>query len=118
MTRRMERISEVVRGEIARVLRQEAADPRLRLVTLTRVDVAPDLRNAVVYWSVFDTNQDLDLASVQDGLESAAGFVRGGMARELPLKRVPELRFCHDPSLEQGSEILSLLRDIADEQKT
>jgi len=40
------------------------------------------------------------------------------MARELPLKRVPELRFCHDPSLEQGSEILSLLRDIADEQKT
>jgi ribosome-binding factor A len=118
VTRRTDRISEVVRGEVARVIRQEASDPRLRLVTLTRVDVAPDLSHALVFWSVFEPTGDVDLQGVQDALDSASGFVRGRIARALPLKRVPELRFRYDPSLEQGNETLSLLRDIADEQKT
>ena len=52
MTRRTERVSELVREEVARVLREDAQDPRLRLVTLTRVDVSPDLSNAIVYYSV------------------------------------------------------------------
>ena len=49
MSRRTERIAEQLRAEIARILREEATDPRTRLVTLTRVDVAPDLSNALVF---------------------------------------------------------------------
>ena len=57
---------------------------------------------------------DASIESTQDGLESAAAFMRGRLARELSLKRTPELRFRFDPSLAQGSEMLSLLKRIAD----
>jgi ribosome-binding factor A len=112
MSRRTLKISQLLKGEVARALREEATDPRLELVTLTRIDVAPDLSNAVVYWSVMgDTSEDR-LKTVATGLDSAAGFLRGRIARTLPLKRTPELRFRHDPSLALASETLTLLRDL------
>lgn len=110
MSRRTQRIAEQLRAEIARVLREEVADPRIGLVTLTGVDVAPDLANARVYWSTLGG----DVEATARGLESAAGFLRGRLARALPLKRVPELRFRHDPSLELGDRTLALLRDEGD----
>ena len=118
MTRRTERIAEQLRGEIARVLREEASDPRVELVSLTRVDVAPDLSNAVVFWSAMDMQGCARAGEMQDGLESAAGFVRKRLARELPLRRMPELRFRHDPSLALGSETLNLLRTLDAESGT
>lgn len=113
MSRRTARIAEQLKGEIARVLSREANDPRLRLVTVTRVDAAPDFSHALVFWSCMDTS-DASIEATQDGLESAAAFVRGRLARELSLKRTPELRFRYDPSLALGSETLSLLRRISD----
>ena len=53
MTRRTERIASELLAEISRLLREEVSDPRVGLVTLTRVDVAPDLSHALVYWSAF-----------------------------------------------------------------
>lgn len=117
MTRRTERVGELVREEVARVLREDVADPRLNLVTLTRVDVAPDFSHALVLWSVIETAEGPDAESVQEGLDGAAAFVRGRLARKLSLKRVPQLRFRHDPSLELGSRTLAVLREIADEDK-
>ncbi len=113
MSRRTARIAEQLKGEIARVLSREANDPRLRLVTVTRVDAAPDLSHALVFWSSMDSS-DASIDATQDGLESAAPFVRGRLARVLSLKRTPELRFRYDPSLAQGSEMLSLLRRLSD----
>jgi ribosome-binding factor A len=109
---RTERIGEQLRGEIARVLRQEVTDPRLGMVTLTRVDVAPDLSHALVFWSHLDLKGDHPVEEVEAGLESAAGFVRTALARALPLRRVPALRFRRDPSLELGGRTLSLLSDL------
>lgn len=117
MTRRTERVGELVREELARVLREEVGDPRLKLVTLTRVDVAPDFSHALVLWSVLETRGGASVETVQEGLESAAPFLRGRLARGVSLKRVPELRFRHDPSLELGARTLSVLREIADEEK-
>jgi ribosome-binding factor A len=118
MSRRTERVAELLRDEVARVLQREAQDPRLRLVTLTRVDVAPDFSHALVYWSIIETEGSESVETVQRGLEGAASFVRRRLARRLPLKRMPQLRFRHDPSLERGSEMLRVLREIADEQET
>jgi len=115
VTRRTERVSELLRAEIAQVLRRDAQDPRLALVTLTRVDVAPDFSNAAVYWSTLDPKHEVE--EVQRALESAAPFLRSRISRVVQLKRVPELRFRHDASLEKGSETLSLLREIADGEK-
>lgn len=115
MSRRTERVAELLRGEIAQVLRREAQDPRLSLVTLTRIDLAPDFSHAAVYWSTLD--RDVEISDVQRALEHAAPFLRSRIARAVSLKRVPELRFRHDASLEKGSEMLSLLREISDGEK-
>lgn len=114
-SRRLERVADQLREEIARVLREEVGDPRVGLVTILRVDVSPDLRNALVFWSRIERPGVATLEEVAQGLESAAPFVRRRLARELPLKRMPELRFRHDPGIELGDRTLSLLRELRDE---
>ena len=120
MTRRTERVGEQIRDVLARMLREEVTDPRIGLVTLTRVDLAPDFSNARVYWSALarqpsapDEGVSPEPATVA-GLASAAGFLRRGLARELSLRRTPELHFVHDPSLAEGAHMLALLQEIRD----
>lgn len=113
MTRRTDRIAEQLRAEIARILREEATDPRVRLVTITRVDVSPDLANASVFWSALDVDAPEGVDEKESGLASAASFVRNRLAHELPLRRVPALRFRYDPSFVLGSETLSLLHSLS-----
>ena len=113
----MERIAEQLKSEIARVMCEEVTDPRIGMVTLTRVDCAPDLSNALVFWSSIEADSEEALASIEDGLDSAAAFVRRRIAQVLPLRRTPRLEFRFDPSLEQGARILSLLREISDGEK-
>jgi len=117
VSRRTERIAEQLRSEIARVLREDATDPRTRLVTLTRVDVAPDLSNALVFWSALDIRDADSVEDTQDALESAASFVRRHLAHSLPLRRVPALHFRYDPSLLLGDQTLSLLKSLADDEE-
>jgi len=115
MSRRMERINEEIRGELARLLREEATDPRIGLVTITRVDVSPDLHNALVFYSPLELTEDRDdEPEAGAGLESAAPFLRRRLAQLLPLKRVPALQFRYDPSLAQGDRTLALLKEIED----
>lgn len=121
MTRRTDRINEQLRSEIARILHEEVTDPRIGLVVLTRIDVSPDLRNARVLWSRLEKaampNDDLVPDAdpeVQDGLDSAAGFVRRRLAQALPLKRVPALHFQFDPSIAVGSRTLARIQDLSD----
>jgi ribosome-binding factor A len=117
MSRRMERIAHQLKSEIARVLREDATDPRIRMVTLTRVDCAPDLSSALVFWSSIEADGEQALSQIEEGLASAASFVRRQIAQVLPLRRTPRLEFRYDPSLEQGARTLSLLREISDGEK-
>lgn len=101
-------------AEVARLLRQDVTDPRVGLVTLTRVDVAPDLTSALIFWSALDLDEDPErIERCQAGLESAAHFLRHRAAARLPFKRMPELRFRYDPSLALGTRTLSVLREVA-----
>ncbi len=126
MSLRTERIGEQLLRETARVLHDEVSDPRVANVTLLRVDVAPDLSNAYVYFSCFDPKTHADdsevladeIATVQSGLESASGFVRRRLAAAMELRRTPELRFRYDPSLRLGSETLELLRTLENGEET
>jgi len=112
MTRRSERIGEQMRAELAKVLGERSDDPNLPLVTLTRVDVAPDLSNAIVHFSFLDLRGDAEPEEVSAYLESLAGTLRHAVAHNLPIRRAPALRFRHDPSLALGSQTLELLKDI------
>jgi ribosome-binding factor A len=115
VSRRTERIGEQIRAELARLLHEEITDPRIGFVTLTRVDVAPDLSNARVYWSEVRSEEGGDLRGSETGLASAAGFLRHRLARILELKRIPELRFRYDASLARGEATLLLLRELGDD---
>lgn len=131
MSWRLERIGEQIRGELARLLRDEVSDPRVGLVTLIRVEVAPDLATASVFFSPLvaeakereaaagnDAPEAAStVAELEAGLVSASGFLRTRLARELSLRRTPELRFRHDPSIARGSEMLSLLRELEHERE-
>ncbi len=117
MSIRTERIGEQIRDELSRLLRDEVSDPRIGLVSLTRVAVAPDLSTAAVFWSPLAVAVDNDLEEVRQGLSSAAGFLRKRLAKQLSLRRTPELRFRHDPSLQKGAETLALLRTLDDKTK-
>jgi len=114
VSRRTERLAGELLAELARLLREEVTDPRVGLVTLTRVDVAPDLTHAIVFWSALGVEHDAErLAERQAGLRSAAPFLRRRIASALPLPRSPELRFRYDPSLALGTRTLSVLREVA-----
>jgi len=109
---RNERIAEQVRGELARLIREETSDPRIGLLTLTRVKVSPDLSTATIFWSPLKLEDEVDPNEVGRGLESASGFLRARLAAELALRRTPSLSFRHDRSIEEGSRTLALLRSL------
>jgi ribosome-binding factor A len=116
MSRRTERVAEQIQSEVARVLRTETTDPRIGLVTITRVDLAPDLSHALVFWSALSSDDPEALGRVEAGLDSAAPFLRRRLAEALPLRRMPELRFRFDPSLALGSRTLRVLRELEDDE--
>ncbi len=112
MSVRNERIAEQVRGELSRLIREEATDPRIGLLTLTRVKVSPDLSSATVFWSPLNLEEETDLEEMGEGLASAAGFLRTRLAAGLTLRRTPALSFRHDRSIEEGSRTLAVIRSL------
>ena len=112
MTERMRRVNESVRQVLAEAL-PELKDPRIGLVTVTGVDTAPDLRHAVVYVSVLGSEKKR--ASTLRGLEAAHGLLQSRLARELRLKRTPQLTFEYDPSVERGVRMSRLIDELAPE---
>lgn len=110
MSRRTERINDLLREEISDLLLREVKDPRMSgLVTITEVDVSPDLRRAKVFVSVMGTEEEK--ASTFRGLEAAAHFLQRKLGKRLTLRRVPQLAFLADDSLEQGARLLKLLEE-------
>lgn len=112
MSVRSQRIGEQIRSEIAKILRDEITDPRIGMLTLTRVKVSPDLSTALVFWSPLDVNGETDIDQMSLGMNSAGGFIRRQLAHNLKLRRTPELNFRYDPSIEMGSRTLALLREV------
>jgi ribosome-binding factor A len=117
-SRRLERVGEELKAELARVLRSEVADPRVAMVTILRVDVSPDLRNALVFWSRIERPGGPPVSEIAAGLASAAPFLRRRLAKELPLKRMPAFDFRYDAALEDGDRTLALLRELASHESS
>ena len=120
MSLRTDRIAHQLREEIVRVLRDEVSDSRIQMITIQRVDVSPDLSNAIVLWSEFGKDGDPDFDEIDvisDGLDSAASFMRRKMAKSLNLRRMPELRFRYDPSMRLAGETMELLQAIQNSEQ-
>jgi ribosome-binding factor A len=110
MSERMRRVNESVRQVLAEAL-PELKDPRIGLVTITGVDTSPDLRHATVYVSVLGSLRKRT-ATLQ-GLEAAHGLLQGRLARELRMKRTPQVTFEYDPSVERGVRMTQLIDELA-----
>jgi ribosome-binding factor A len=110
MSERMRRVNESVLQVLAEAV-PELKDPRIGLVTFTRVETSPDLRHATVHVSVLGSarKQKASLA----GLEAAHGVLQGRLAKQLRMKRTPQLTFEYDQSVERGVRMSRLIDELA-----
>src|SRR5215470_17798554 len=109
---RMARLAAAIRAEVADLVAREVKDPRVHgagLLSVTRVDLSPDLRSARVFVS-FTGETEAATAAVA-ALGRAVGYIRGEVARRLSLRRAPELRFIHDRTVEHVAKIDALLKE-------
>ena len=111
-SRRMLRINQLLREEIADVLHRDVKDELFQwsLLSITEVETAPDLRHAKVYFSVYGDEDQAHEMEVR--LNRAARFLRKGLMDRLDLKLVPYLEFTFDRSLARGDRVMQLMRGI------
>ena len=108
-SQRLRRVADQIQRELSALLRSELKDPRVGMITLTGVEVSPDLAHAKVF---FTTLGDAEaLAHTAAGLKRAAGFLRTELGHRLKLRVTPELRFLHDASVERGVRLSKLIDD-------
>lgn len=114
--KRLARLNEQMKREVSEILQRQVRDPRVGAVTVTRVDVTPDLWVARVFVRL--QGDEADQVEGMAGLEAAAPFVRRTLGSRLHIRRVPELQFRQDRTLEHASRIDEILReiDIPDEE--
>jgi len=115
-SQRLRRVADQIQRELSGLLRAELKDPRVGMITLTGVEVSPDLAHAKVF---FTTLGDADaLARTEAGLGRAAGFLRSELGHRLKLRVTPELHFVHDASVERGVRLSKLIDDAVSGKKT
>jgi len=106
---RAERVAEEFREILAEEI-PRLKDPRVGFITVTRVDVTPDLRRAIVYYTVL--GEDRDHRSTRAGLDSARAHLRTALGHQVRLKFTPELAFEEDVGLTQVERVAELLRQL------
>ena len=117
MTRRTERLNDLIREEISELLQRRVKDPRLGcFLTITRVSTSPDLRHAKVFVSIMGSEGEKKEA--MEGLDSASGFFHRKLVERLSLRRMPQLSFHRDDSIEQAAHVLSLMKEVASNEDT
>jgi len=110
MSRRLEKAAEAIREVVSMAILAELQDPRVRDVTVTRVEVSPDLRHAKVHVSVMgdETRQNLCLR----GLQSAAGYLQAKIAKGIEIRYTPKLNFQLDQGVKHSIAVAKILQEV------
>jgi ribosome-binding factor A len=103
---RPQRIGDLIQRELSDLLAREVRDPRVGMVTITSVDVSPDMSHAKVLFTALDPTKVQDAV---EGLTRAAGFLRSQLAKRVTLYSIPELRFEYDESIERADRLSRLI---------
>jgi ribosome-binding factor A len=112
--KRADRVKHLLHQELSRILQTEIKDPRVQFVTVTKVSLSVDLRDAKIYVSSLDTSHNRE--EMLAGLKRASGYVRGELGRRLKLKYIPKIEFVSDDSLDKQDRILNLLDQIHEDE--
>jgi ribosome-binding factor A len=110
LTGRPHRVAELLREQLALILLHKSADPRLQELTITEVEVSPDLKQAKVYYVA---REGIETAQVMVALDKALGFIKQEIAREHILRTMPEFLFLPDEGLDRAARLERLLQEAA-----
>jgi ribosome-binding factor A len=103
---RSQRLGDLIQREVSELIRLEVRDPRVGMITITSVDVSPDMGHAKVFFTVLDKDK---LKETLAGLNRSAGFLRSQLAKRIKMYTTPELRFAYDESVERGDQLSRLI---------
>jgi ribosome-binding factor A len=104
---RLARIADQIQRELSELVREELRDPRVKLVTLTGVELSRDQSHAKVFFTVLGSAEEIEACG--EGLARAGGFLRAGLAHRLSTRTVPALHFAYDDSIERGVRLSRLI---------
>ncbi len=107
---RRDRVSEAIRKEVSVIVHDKLKDPRLGFITITGVELTPDLRRALIFFSVLGNEEDYK--KTKKALDSALGFIRSLVAQRINLRLAPEIAFKQDRSAEYSVRIQEVLQEI------
>ena len=113
---RQSRVADQIQRELSGLLRAELKDPRVGMITLTGVEVSPDLAHARIFFTTLGDAESL--SRTEAGLRRAAGFLRTQLGKRLKLRVTPELHFRHDVSVERGVHLSQLIDAAVTGKKT
>jgi len=112
MAHRIERVNNLIRREISELLQRQVKDPRLgNFIAVTEVSASPDLRYAKIFVSCIGSVEERQ--ETISALVAASGFFRNELGRRLKLRRIPELSFQWDDSIERGAHLLNLIDQVS-----
>ena len=115
MSKRVNRVAEQMKKELGDIIIQKMKDPRIGFVTVTDVEVTGDLQNATVFISVLGNEEEKE--ATLKGLDKAKGFIRSEVGKRIRLRKVPEIEFSFDESIEYGNRIQTLLTQVNQEEE-
>jgi ribosome-binding factor A len=115
--RRLQKMARVIRDSVSRTVSQRLSDPRITgLISVTEVEISPDIKNATVYLSIMAANDEAKTLAFQ-GIRSAAGVIQYHLGRELVSRFCPHLRFELDTKMQQTLRTLEMIERAAEEYK-
>ena len=103
---RTQRLGDLIQRDLSELIRLELRDPRVGMITITSVDVSPDLSHAKVFFTMLEKDK---LEDTLHGLKRSAGFLRSQIAKRIKMYTTPELRFEYDESVERGDHLSRLI---------
>jgi ribosome-binding factor A len=109
-SRRAQKVAEAIREVVSMSILTELSDPRIKDVTVTYVEVSPDLRYAKVMVSIMGDEKQQNLSL--HGLQNAAGFLQSKIARQIDLRYTPRLTFILDKGVKHSIEIARILHEV------
>ena len=116
MGQRASRVAEELRKVIAQILMEDlSSDPRMGFITITHIEVSDDLRMGRIYYSVLGSEEQK--SSTEEALTEELGMIRRLVAQRLDMRYAMEIRFEHDPSIDQSFRIDDILRKIKDKKE-
>jgi ribosome-binding factor A len=111
---RPQRLGDLIQREVSELIRLELRDPRVGMLTITSVDVSPDLSHAKVFFTLLEKDR---LEDTLHGLKRSAGFLRSQLAKRIQMYTTPELRFQYDESVERGDHLSRLIDSVIPKKK-